>query len=275
MTKLELQMIDCLQELKDDYGVLEIKAEFEAEATRNNELIRLKDITSRVGLPIILKIGGAEAITDIYNAVNVGVKSIVAPMAETAFALNKFLKVVKDITKKEIALETDFHFNMETITAYENLSRMLKLEDIDLLAGMTVGRVDLTGSMGYDRSQANGEEIYSICEKSFLKARAKGLKTALGGAISTDSIDFINQLNDDALIDKFETRKVVFSADSIKYGSRAIQKAVEFELLWLKNKRDYYQSLSDEDMARIPMLEARLRQITYSNSNSSKTSVSL
>lgn len=261
MTKLELQMVDCLQELKDDYGVLEIKAEFEAEATRNNELIRLKDITSRVGLPIILKIGGAEAITDVYNAINIGVKSIVAPMAETAFALNKFLKVVKVIKKKEIALDTDFHFNMETITAYENLSGMLKLEDIDLLAGMTVGRVDLTGSMDFDRSKANSDEIYKMCEKSFLKARAKGLKTALGGAISTDSIDFITRLHEDGLIDKFETRKVVFFSESIKYGSRAIKKAVEFELLWLKNKRDYYQTLSDEDMARIPMLEARLREV--------------
>ena len=36
--------------------------------------MRLKDVTEKVNLPIILKIGGVEAITDIYNALSLGVK---------------------------------------------------------------------------------------------------------------------------------------------------------------------------------------------------------
>ena len=57
-------------------------------------------------IPIILKIGGVEAITDIYNALALGVKGIIAPMAETAFAANKFLNAIKtfipDDNRKDI-----------------------------------------------------------------------------------------------------------------------------------------------------------------------------
>ena len=69
-----------------EYGVFEIKAEYENEGSRQTELMRLKDLTEKLDLPIIIKIGGVEAITDIYMALSLGVKGIIAPMAETAFA---------------------------------------------------------------------------------------------------------------------------------------------------------------------------------------------
>lgn len=95
MNKLEREMIDVLTILKEEFGVYEIKAEFEAEGSRMEEMMRLKDVTSYVDLPIILKIGGVEAVTDIYNALALGVKGIIAPMAETSFAVSKFLSTIK------------------------------------------------------------------------------------------------------------------------------------------------------------------------------------
>jgi len=77
MNVIEKKMIEQLKILKNDYGVFEVKAEFEAEGSRMEEMMRLKDVTSSVGIPIILKIGGVEAITDIYNALCIGVKGIV------------------------------------------------------------------------------------------------------------------------------------------------------------------------------------------------------
>mgnify|MGYP003993311007 CR=1 FL=1 len=44
------------------------------------EMIRLKDVSSVVGLPIILKIGGVEAVKDVYNGLSLGVKGLIAPM---------------------------------------------------------------------------------------------------------------------------------------------------------------------------------------------------
>lgn len=259
MNQYEHRMLHCLKKLKEEFGAFEIKAEFEAEATRQEELVRLKDITSKAGLPIIVKIGGVEAITDVYNALNIGPKAIVAPMAETAFALQKFLNLIKNNLSEDERKDTEFHFNMETITAFNNLEAMLNLPDASLLTGLTVGRVDLTGSMNLNSSHANSEEILAICEKTFMMAKEKGLKCALGGAISGSSIDFIAKLISKGLIDKFETRKVVFKADSVKNLERAINEAVNFELLWLKSKREMYSRRYSEDDARITMLENRLR----------------
>jgi len=258
MNELEYQMIDVLKSLKNDYGVFEIKAEFEAEGSRMEEMMRLKDVTTFVGLPIILKIGGVEAVTDIYNALSIGVKGIIAPMVETPFALSKFLNIINNMIAKDNAKDIDFAFNLETITAYKNIDDMFKLPEISALSGVTVGRVDLTGSMGLGRDAINtSKEVFEICQTVFNKAKKKGLKTGLGGGISLDALPVIEKLTNAKLLDKFETRKVVFPALSFKYGDKAILKALEFELLWLKSKRRYYSRIKVEDENRIAMLEKR------------------
>lgn len=259
MNSIEYQMLEVLRDLKERYGVFEIKAEFEAEGSRIEELMRLKDVTSRAELPIILKIGGVEAVTDIYNAITIGVKGVIAPMAETAFAVSKFLNAIETFVADDNRADVDFAINIETINAFDNLDEILALENISLLQGVTVGRVDFVGSMGGDRGIVDGDKILDYCATIFRKAKARGLRTGLGGAISTNSIYFIRSLHTDGLVDKFETRKVVFRADSILNDpEKAILKAVEFELLWLKSKRRYYHRIKTEDEHRIEMLEKRL-----------------
>lgn len=259
MNDLEREMLVVLRHLKEHYGVFETKAEFEAEGSRMEEMMRLKDVTVTAGLPIILKIGGVEAVTDVYNGLALGVRGLIAPMAETAFALSKFLNIIKNLVAPDNARDIEFAFNLETVTGWRNLDEMLALPDRGLLAGVTVGRVDLTGSMGLSRSAIDtSEEVYRICEDVFRKARKAGLRTGLGGGISRESIPFVTRLHEQGLLDKFETRKVVFPADAIRYGDAAILKAVEFELLWLKSKRRYYSGIKREDEHRIRMLEQRL-----------------
>lgn len=260
MNSLEYEMIEVLKRLKDDYGVFEIKAEFEAEGSRMEEMMRLKDVASFVGLPIILKIGGVEAVTDIYNALSIGVKGIIAPMAETPFALSKWLNIIKNMVPPDNANDIDFAVNFETITTYRNIDDMLELSDISLLTGVTIGRVDLTASMGLNRDAINtSREVYDICEIMMRKIKIKGLKTGLGGGISIEALPVINRLAENQLLDKFETRKVVFPANSWKYGDVAIPKAAEFELLWLKSKRRYYSRIKAEDENRIEMIEKRCK----------------
>ena len=258
MNVLEYQMIEVLKVLKNEYGVFEIKAEFEAEGSRMEEMMRLKDVATFVGLPIILKIGGVEAVTDIYNALSIGVKGIIAPMVETPFALSKFLGLIKNMMPEDNAKDIEFAFNLETYTAYQNIDKMFQLPDVSLLSGVTVGRVDLTGSMGLGREAINtSNDVYNVCETFLSKAKNKGLKTGLGGGISVEALPVIARLAEAKLLDKFETRKVVFPAASYKYGDAAIFKALEFELLWLKSKRRYYSRIKAEDENRIAMLEKR------------------
>lgn len=254
----EKAMILVLRELKEKYGVFQIKAEFEAEGSCMDEMMRLKDVTGALDLPIILKLGGVEAVTDIYCGLQIGVCGIVAPMAETPFALSKFISMVDTMVAKDNAADIEFAFNMETITTYHNLDAMLDLPNLNIIQGMTVGRSDLTNSMGLPRAAVDSEDIYKICESSFAKSKAKGLKNGLGGLISAQSKEFIQRLVAQNLIDKFETRKVVFPAESIKYGEEMILKAIEFELMWLKSKRRYYSGVKAFDEKRIVTLEQRL-----------------
>lgn len=259
MNAIEKNIVDVLKCLKEEHGVFEIKAEFEAEGSRLEEMMRLKDVTSKLDLPIILKIGGVEAITDIYNALLIGVKGVIAPMAETSFAVSKFLNSITEFVPEDNAADLDFAINIETITAHQNLASILSLPTINKLYGITVGRVDLVGSMGGDRKMVNSDEILAICDDVFTQARTKGLSCGLGGAISGDSLPFIKHLADKKLIDKYETRKVVYGVDAIYANPEAgLMKGIEFELLWLKSKQRYYSRIKLEDQQRIDMLEKRL-----------------
>ena len=258
MNKLEYGMVEVLKRLKDQYGVVEIKAEYENEGSRQDELMRLKDVAGKVNLPIIIKIGGVEAITDIYSAITLGVSGIVAPMAETKFAVSKFVNAIDTFVAEDNRKDIEFAFNAETITAYNNIDDILSLKNINLLYGVTIGRVDFTASMGKDRNFADSDEMLEYCTKIFQKSRAKGLKCGLGGAISANSADFIKSLVSQNLIDTYETRKIVYDKDAINNISEGILAGVEFELLWLKSKRRYYNRIKIEDEKRIEMLEKRI-----------------
>ncbi len=258
MNKNELEMIDVLKKLKDKYGVIEIKAEYENEGSRADELSRLKDVTSAAGLPILIKIGGVEAITDIYNSITLGARGIVAPMAETKFAVSKFLDGINHFVASDNQEAIDFCINIETITAHNNIDDILSLSNISLLSGITIGRVDFTASMGKDRSFVNSQEILQYCINIFKKCREVGLDCALGGAVSNESASFIKQLVDQDLVDKFETRKVVYDKSALDTIEDGILLGVEFELLWLQSKERYYHKIKFEDQHRIEMLRNRL-----------------
>ena len=101
-------------------------------------------------------------------------------------------------------------------------------------------------------------EIY---DEIFQKAKDKGLKTALGGAISPEAVPFIEKIASKNLIDKFETRKLVYHKKAIDNIVEGLTLGVKFELLWLKSKRRYYHRVRDEDEKRIEMLEKRVKNL--------------
>lgn len=259
MNTLEKEMVEVLKKLKNDYGVFEIKAEYENEGSRQDELMRLKDVANKADLPIIMKIGGVEAITDVYNAITLGVNGIIAPMAETKFAVSKFTNSIETFVSEDNQEDIEFAINIETITSYNNIDEILSVSNLDLISGVTIGRVDFTASMEKDRSFADSDEMLEYCTNVFTKCREKNLTCGLGGAISANSADFIKNLVSKNLIDKYETRKIVYDKDAVNNIEEGILAGVEFELLWLKSKRRYYHRIKSEDERRIEMLEKRLK----------------
>lgn len=262
MNSLENKMVNILCDLKENHHVVGVKAEFEAEGTRIEEALRLKEVVSKAGLELTVKIGGCEALLDMYQARVIGVTHIVAPMVETPYALKKYLSAIKLAFPKEELEQIKFLINIETIDACKNFQKMLELSEINQLSGIVLGRVDLTGSIGKNRDYVNSPEILKIATDVFQNAKKHNLECVVGGGVSKETIPFIRDLPKNH-VDRYETRKVIFKcpeALEMDYDS-GILKAVGFELMWLKNKRDYYKMIYEEDFHRITMLETRYNKL--------------
>jgi hypothetical protein len=258
MNNLEKKMVDVLKDLKDNHCVVGIKAEFEAEGTRMEEALRLKDVIAKAGLDLTIKTGGCEAIKDMYDARSIGVARIVAPMIESAYALKKYIMATKLVFPAEERSNVDFLINIETINGYNNFEEMKKIKEATELDGVVLGRVDMTGSMGMTREDINTEKIYAIMEDLFRSAKKMEYECVVGGGVSGASLPLFRRLPA-GLLDRYETRKVIFQCpEALNHNAdKGILKAVGFELMWLKNKRDFYGMIYEEDKHRIDMLQSR------------------
>jgi hypothetical protein len=253
-------MISILKKLKNEYGVLAVKAEFEAEGTRSDEFLRLLDLTKRAGLEVALKIGGAEAIRDLFESKQFGIDYIIAPMVESSYALSKYIEAIQKSYSEEERKYTKFLFNLETKKTMDELNDMQKiLQSTSLNIGVVFGRVDFTLSSGLTRSEVNSDVIFEHCFKAAQWSKNQGLDFVVGGAVSEESIEFLRRIKEIGLT-RFETRKVIFGFESLNDDKiyKGIKLAVQFELLWLKNKKNHYYNISNEDNLRIAMLEKRI-----------------
>ena len=162
MNRLEKKMLDALIDLKENHHVVGVKAEFEAEGTRMEEALRLKEVVTKAGLELTIKIGGCEAIKDLFDARIIGVNTIVAPMIETPYAMKKYVQATKFVFPEEEWQDINFLVNIETITGFNNLDAMIKSPEFQDVSGVVLGRVDMTGSMGLSREDINTDEIFDI-----------------------------------------------------------------------------------------------------------------
>jgi 4-hydroxy-2-oxoheptanedioate aldolase len=259
MNKLEERMVDVLKELKEKYSAVSVRAEFEAEGTKLEELLRLKEICMVAGVGLTLKIGGCESIRDMLEARIVGVDYLVAPMVESAYALRKYLQAVKKVFPPEEKESIEILCNIETETAYKNLPEMLQIPEIDTLQGIVIERVDLCFSLGLDEQAINNKEINKIILDAITKAKKKSKKLicTVGGGVSAHSLPFFESMPK-GYLDRYETRKVCFGwSGAIKDKDKAILKALGFEVLWLRNKLEYYSNISSADRKRMSLIEER------------------
>ena len=257
MNNNEKKMSELLKRLKNDYGVIGIKAEFEAEGTRLFEMISLSEIIHRADSELFLKIGGCEAVTDIDISKTFGAKGLISPMIESPFALKKFVSSFEKTYKGYDINDCELFFNIETKTAFENLDEILKTPEISKMKGAIIGRVDFSSSYNLSRDDIDSEFINEKCYYIFKKLKEKNLISGVGGAVSHKSIPALKKW--EGLIDRAETRKIIF--DLTKGTSRlenGLKLAIEFEYLYMLNLSNIYTNMSKENSERIEMLKKRL-----------------
>ena len=239
-------------------GCIGIKISFEDEGAQYNEMVSMRNLTSMLDLKLSVKIGGCEAKTDISNCGQIGSDIIIAPMVESGFALQKFkTSIIKSGYGGKIGM------NVETKLALENYEK----EMVPLLTGVdfvVFGRVDYITSLGKDRSYADHEEMYEKVSTMFqlTKKEYPEVETCLGGAISSNSKEFVKKLVAEGLLNKFETRYIIFDAKKVDLDNfeQLIFNATKFELQWLKFIHKRYADYAAKDHQRILMIQDRFEK---------------
>lgn len=260
MNKIEHEMLELLIKGKEQYNIVGLKAEYEAEGSRDDEILRLAELAWKAGLKLAIKIGGCEAVSDLQRCKEFGVDFVIAPMVESAYALSKYDQCIKKVYGSDRD-DVKFLYNLETQLAYDNLDSILKVAGAsDAVSGVVFGRVDFVHSKGYTREKCNSAEITKCVMNVAEKSLPLGLELVVGGAVSVESKDALAQIRT-VHLNRFETRKVIFSSDALKNPklTQALNDAVKFEVLWLKNKYNHYNKIAQEDLARLQMLEERMQ----------------
>lgn len=234
-----------LKELLDlkSCGATGIKLEFESEYTDWKSAFELSELVHRVDLNLCVKLGGLSSIQDLHICKELYANSIVAPMVESAYGVQKFLSSVKQVFGKAYP---KLYLNIETKSAFEHLDEIV--EQSNKITGFVLGRSDLKKSLGIE--QANSDIILEYCNKLDSVCEQSKKQFILGGKINADSMMFMEKLPH---LTHFETRKVIFEAVSL--SEKAIDKALAFELNFLKRKTHLFQ----EDLERIEFIEKSLK----------------
>ena len=249
---------DCVYDLNVLYSASALKASFEDEGINDEDLTDLVLLSGFGDLEVAVKIGGAEANSDIVRCLRRGVVDIVAPLVESSYAVSKFVNAAKTKSSALGVHDVGLHVNLETKTAVANAKDIIS-DHKDSLRGVVVGRSDLSMSMGLQKSNVDDEVVMDCVRSVLYTAKKNGLMTTMGGTISVKTVPHIISLRRQGLLDRFETRAVVFdiatSDDHIL--SSAITKALEYEQLLLDQRAVYHKARAFELDTRVTSIEGR------------------
>jgi 4-hydroxy-2-oxoheptanedioate aldolase len=232
-----------------------LKISFEDEGLTVDQASFITSLAHKNNYDVTVKVGGAEAISDMRIANNLGCDGCVAPMVESSYALHKFINSIY-INRFDFA---NLYINIESKQAYENIEDILNHSDCKHLTGVVLGRSDFVNSYGLTKKETDSKEVFKMVKKVFTLAKEKNLKTLMGGNVNTNSYEFVSKLYKENLLDYIETRnvKVKLTNNFLTNYDANLTKMLRFEIEWLKSKSDKLSFLANADIKRVSNLELR------------------
>lgn len=228
--KEKLQWLVELEQLIQQGLVVGMKVETESEGLSWDEIVGPRLIAMSTRLPFFVKIGGAEAITDIRNASHHLVDEVIGPMIETPFALSKFLQAC-DLHGQGLGRRV----LIESKTGLDNLEEILDGSK-GVVSGINFGRSDLAASMSLRQDhplKPDSVEIMSLVQSAILRARKLGFETTVGGKVTQASLI---KLKEEAKVfpDRFETRRFIFDAKTALANPSVLFRILTVEMHMIK-----------------------------------------
>jgi hypothetical protein len=248
--KIEQKISLSLRELKEEYGASAIKLSTEDAGMSFEQIAYWAQIASPV-LPVFVKIGGPEARNDMKRISAIKhISGIIAPMVESSYSLQKYISSLKETFERFDDLSK--HINVETITAFENLSQIFSISEISFIDEITIGRGDLSKSVC---KEVDGPEVNDMCKVIVEAAQRKNIKVSIGGAVNPKNAERVfKQIKPD----KINTRSVVFNRGCSLGIERSILMALEYEILMLKEDLRLGFISKNESTDRIQKLKKRM-----------------
>ena len=177
-----------------------------------------------------------------------GIRNIVAPMIESAFAMRKYQEMLPEGAFDHIGV------TIETISAVERIEEILAAGG--KLTEVTVGRTDLTAS--YNGSGVDSPETVAMVKAVGKAVGARGLKLTMGGSVNAGTIRL---LQEDAelreLVTSVETRKCVMTVERFLEPG-ALDNAFAVECALLDMQIAVHGSLAESAHARAEALRRML-----------------
>lgn len=252
----DISLSTQLDSLHKSHFVLGLKTGTEVEDMGFDEISYLKSICGL--LPLTVKIGGPEARNDIRQCLKIGVDVILAPMVETVYALDNFVKTMEALSKESGSPLPKLAINIESKTAVKNLDEMLHSRAAQQLYQITIGRSDLSKSM---HLAVDDPEVLSLTRQAVKKINHYGLLSSVGGGLTMEKIE---NLIHEVPANKLNTRHIVFS------NSRSFQKnpvkhlfhGMMFELALYQRMMQIFKERKSFYKNRVDVIKMRMGNLT-------------
>lgn len=227
---------------------ISLKGEFEAEGLPRDTVAAEAAFAAQNGLPYLVKIGGCEAKSDMRFCSQVGIRSIVAPMIESAFAMSKYMQMLDRDAFDHAGV------TIETVTAVDRIEAILDAGTA--LTDVTVGRTDLTAS--YDGPGVDSDETVAMVKTVLKAARARGLGTTMGGSVGAGTLALLRRDEElRELLDHVETRKCIMPVDQFLRDG-ALDAAFAVECALLDRQQAFHGAIHQAASSRVTQIRARV-----------------